>query len=345
MAFNATRAAVWRDPLGPSRLNSSLDSLSWLRNLYARQHIVAGSTKGQHNAWETPRVSRRITFGGGTATLGNTSTDITAVGNPATGTLTLTLASGRFTANMRLQVTAAAADGNKPRIAMHRVISATSVEVYLKELSSALGGGNAWAAVNGAVDVAIHDAPLVQAAWPNGPSGATIGASTESYPPGVLRGDFLAKQKASQGVTRGFWWDDYAYHHATLRDSYLVEHTTAGEHNSINIGRTSLLARWRPSGSVFDVLLNDGNTVTVTNISTGIVQLDFASAVTAAQSYYIAPDWTRGDRTLTAPGTMLAVNPLTNSTTRTTLYGFAHLRGPNVWDRARFDFYMVFHSA
>ena len=329
-----------RDPLGPSRLNGHLESLNWMRRVVSQQHHpAAGSfaSVGEHNAWETARVSRRITFGGGTATLGNASTDITAVGNPATGTLTLTLAASRFTTGMRLQVTAEASDGTKPRIASWRVISATSVEVYLKELSSALGAGNVWAVVNGAVSVAIHDAPLAAAAWPLGPTSVR-------FPNSVVRGDFLVKQSTEASSTaRGFWWDDYAYHHATLRDAYLREHTTAGEHNSINIARRTLQASWKSAGT-FTKYAEAGDTFTLTDVSTGIVQLDY-TAVTTAQSHYICPDWTRDAPTVTVPGTPVVVNPLPNTTSRTTLYGFAHNVVANTWSRARFDFWLSLHSA
>ena len=342
MAYTSFRDTVRKDPLGPSRINGHLDSLFWLRRLYAKQHQPTSGTgvnKGEHNAWETARVSRRISFGGGTATLGNSSSDITAVGNPATGTLTLTLAAGRFTSAMRLEVTAEASDGSKPRLASHRVISATSVEVYLKELSSALGAGNAWAAVNGAVSVAIHDAPKTTTAWLSGPSGTF----TEPYPPSVVRGDYLAKQKAQALAVRGWWWDDYAWHHATLRDSYLVEHTPSGEHNSINIARRTLMARWKSAG-VFQKYVEAGDTFTLTDVGVGIIQLDY-SVVTSAQSHYLCPDWTRDSPATTPSGTPLIINPLPNSTSRTTLYAFSHNPVANTWARARADFWLSLHSA
>lgn len=343
MGITRFPVAARKSPLGASRLNGYLESLSWLRRLFAAQHHPAAGSfaaKGEHNAWEVPRVSRRITFGGGTATLGNASSDITAVGNPATGTLTLTLAASRFTTGMRLQVTAEASDGARPRIASWRVISATSVEVYLKELSSALGAGNVWAAVNGAVSVAIHDAPIAPAAWPFGPSSG----GTERWLNSVVRGNFLVKTKAQASTTNpGFWWDDYAFHDAALRDAYLVEHTTAGEHNSINIARRTLYARWKSAG-VFNKYVEQGDTFTITDSATGIVQLDY-TAVTAAQSHYIAPDWTRDSAATTVLGTPLVVNPLPNTTSRTTLYGFAHNTVANTWARARFDFWLSLHSA
>lgn len=339
------RQAVRNDPLGPSRLNSHLSALEWLRFLFSRQHhptFGTGISKGEHNSWEVPRVSRRITFSGGTATLGNPSTDITAVGNPATGTLTLTLASGRFTTNMRLQVHAATNAGDpgaKPRLATHRIISATSVEVYLKELTSALGAGNAWGAVNGAVDVAIHDAPKTSSNYPTGPSSL-------AFPPAVLRGHFLSKDATRQSVgAPGFHWDDYAYHHAYLRDAYLVEHTTTGEHNSLNIARAAGMFRWK-STSVFQTDFSVGQTLTPNVVSTGIVQLNYTSAVTAAQSFYVSPDWTRADATYPTPvGTPLIINVHTNSSTQCTVYIFAHNRTANTWDRARADFWIALHSA
>lgn len=340
MGFPSFRTTARDNPLGPSRLNGHLEALSFLRRLYGRQHHPAAGTyssKGEHNAWEIPRVSRRITFGGGTATLGNSSSDITAVANPATGTLTLTLATGRFTTGMRLQVTAEASDGAKPRIASWRVVSATSVEVYLKELSSALGAGNAWAAVDGAVSVAIHDAPLAATPFADGPSGV-------EFPLAVVRGDYLTKQSAQASSTaRGFWWDDYAFHHATLRDSYLVEHTSVGEHNSINIARRTLYARWKSVG-LFQSYVEEGDAFTITDSSTGITQLDY-TAVTAAQSHYICPDWTRDNASGTPAGTPIVINPLPNSTSRTTLYAFSHDRVGNTWARCRADFWLSLHSA
>lgn len=340
MALKLFRDAVRNDPLGPSRLNGHLESLRWLRAMYQKQHIVSTSSpavKGEHNAWEVPRVSRRIVFGGGTATLSNSSTDITAVANPATGTLTLTLAASRFTTAMRLQVTASASDGSKPRIATYRVVSATSVEVYLKELSSALGAGNAWAAVNGTVDVAIHDAPLTQTTWPDGPNGS-------AWPRGTIRGNYLVRDEVAEtSPASGFWWNDYILHHATLRDAYLVEHTTAGEHDSINIARRVLWHRWK-SAATFQTYLEEGDTFTLTDVGTGIVQLDY-TAVTAATSLYVCPDWTRDSAATTPQGTPVVINPLVNSTSRTTLYSFVQDVAANTWARGYVDSYLVIHSA
>ena len=334
MPFVTLPTTVRRDPFGPQRLNTWLSNLSWLRGGFAKQHLAS---TGEHNAMEVPRVVRRITFTGpSTYALADASSDITAVTRVAAGHIRLTLAASRFTTDMRVQVNVAGAGIEaKPWVHRVQVTSATQLEVYLHQLSSALGAGNAWAAADASFDIAIHSAPLAATNWaPATFGGASINAGAWG------RGQTIDGAAFGDGSD----FNEALGHSADFRAKFLVEHATDGLHNTRQVARHFVQGRFRTAGS-YDIIDELGPyTFTLAEVATGRVSCTPSSALSTAISPFVGPDWTRQDGTVGASGDITVIHAEVTSTTVTTLWMYRYDPAGNTWARARADFWLVIHS-
>jgi hypothetical protein len=333
MPFVSMSPSVFAAPLGPVRLNTWLRNLDWLRGGFARQHLAS---TGEHNAMEVPRVARRITFTGpSTYALANTSTDITAVTRVAAGHIRLTLAASRFTTDMRVQVNVAGTGiESKPWLWRVQVTSATQLEVYLGQLSSALGSGNTWAAADASFDIAIHTAPLAPTAWPV----ATFGGARNNVP-----GWAIGQTVDGSSFAGSSDYNEALGHIASHRKQFLVEHDVNGLHNTRQVARHFVQGRYKAAG-LYDIIDQLGvNSFTVSEPSLGTVTCTLSAAVTAAVSAFVCADWTRQVTSAGAPGNINIINAAT-TTTVTTLYMYRYDVVANSWNRARADFWLVLHS-
>jgi hypothetical protein len=327
-----------KTPLGPGRLNTWRDNLGWLRGCFAQQHRASN---GEHNVMEVPRVCRRITFTGpSTYALANASTDITAVTRVGTGHIRLTLASGRFTADMRAQVNVSGTGiESKPWLHRVEVTSATQLEVYLSQLSSALGvvNGNTWAAADATFDIAIHSTPLTATNWAT----AIIGPGTR-FPEGWTRGQTVGAPGYFSGVAQDY--NETLFHTANWEAQFLAEHAADGNHNTRQVARHFVQGRFKSVGLYDKIQQLSPSTITLAEVSLGRVSVTFGTALVAGISPFICPDWTRQDATQTPAGTVLVTHAEVTSTTVTALWSYKYNKANNGWERARADFWAVWHG-
>ena len=335
MPFVPMQAAVHKDPWGPARFGRWLQNLAWLRGGFEVGHLAS---TGEHNALEVARVCRRITFTGpSTYALADASSDITAVTRVAAGHIRLTLAASRFTADMRCQVNVAGSGvESKPWLWRVEVTSATQLEVYLHQLSSALGAGNTWAAADCSFDIAIHSAPLAATQY----AAAPVGVGSR-FPTALVRRQTLAAPGYGASAQP---FNETLFHLANLRKQFLVEHNTDGTHNTRQVARHFCQGRFRTAGS-YDIIDELGvNTFTLSEAATGQVTVTLSAALTTAIGAFVAPDWTRQDDTVGSSGDVTVIHAKTDSTTQLTLWMYRYDRVGDTWDRARADFWLVVHS-
>jgi hypothetical protein len=303
---------VRKDPLGPATLRALVNNDEFLRGAMFREHLVS---TGEHNAWEVPRVCRQIS---GT-TVSPSSTDITGVTNPATGKYVLTLAASRFSTDCRLQVNVQGSDA-KPYLAGAKVASATSVEVYIQGLTSALGAGNAWAAANQAFDIAIHSEPLDNDNLP-------------PLPTAPLRGLTL-----DDDITEAGCINPLVYDSAIINAALIAEHTTTA-HNVRQVAKKAGLVRFQ-GGTTYAA---DGTTdfTSYTRVSAGVVQVDFADVGTAPVSAFACPDWSRVTAAAGVASDSFIVNCVGTSDTRVTVKIYKWDPSGLTWAAADGDFFLA----
>jgi hypothetical protein len=333
-------AAAYTNPFGPQRVDTWLQNLAWLRSGFERQHLPS---TGEHNAFEVPRVCRRINLAGIVYSLADASSDITAITRVAAGHVRFTLAASRFTTDMRVQINIAGS-GSESKPWLHRVevTSATQIEVYLHQLSSALGAGNTWAAADIAFDIAIHSSPLAQTAWAASPYGG------QAFPLGFARGQTLGAPVTAFSEASDY--NDVLWQAANVSKQFLAEHSTDGTtnnglHNTRQVARHFVQGRFRTAGT-YDIIDQLGPiAITLAEPSAGQVTVTFASALTGTGiSPFICPDWTRQDATVGSSGALAVIHAKVDSTTQTTLWMYRYDRVANTWSRARSDFWGVWHS-
>ena len=308
---------IRKDPLGPARVNVLRDNLLMLRGLAASEHIIS---TGEHNAWDIPRVCRRVGLSAGPAYAESpASSDITSITTPGTGRVVLNLASSRFTIDMRLQVNAYGEAG-KPVMTSYTINSATQVEVQIQELSSALGAGNAWAALDSNFDVAIHSTPLAQGSW------------------SLLPIRTVARQ-GYRATVRNAGLQNTAELYAAL----VGEHNESGTHNVRQVAKFSTLVRYAEAGGDYDVIYDSGGSVSVSRASEGVIEVTF-SALPSPLSAFVSPDWTRQNSggATTDIFNMFAVP---QGTTRYDVHIFKYDVGADTWDVADGDFWLEIYGS
>ena len=317
MPFFGMADKVRKDPMGPATMGLLKSNAGQVQRLSLVEHI---RSSGEHNAREVARVVRRIS---GT-TVSPASSDITAGTNGTTGTYVLTLAASRFEADwLSVQINPCGSDvANKPYLAGYKVISDTSIEVYLKQLTSALGfepAGNVWAAANLDFDIAIHSDPLAAGTYATG------------LPANSIIGDPLKPTR----------WNALVQNSA---DAYAVldaEHDPAtGEHTTRQVASRS--GMWRYDGSDVNLVAGVASGITVVRASIGVYEISSSSALSAETHCFVSPDFDRdngGD-----PTALYRMHVDQVDTDDWILYVYSYNRTLNTWNRDDGDFWLAMHS-
>lgn len=313
MPFLPLPARQWKDLLGPNYLAQLRNDLYWLRSLAEVEHLPS---TGEHNAWEVPRVEAQIS----TTTATPSTSDITAVTNPATGTFALTLAGGRFTTDMRITVAPVREDA-KPYLATYRVLSATSVEIYNKKLTSTLGAaGNTWAAVNDAVNITIHSDPLALTSW------------GQQAPDPFVRGSGLIG--GGSGLDS---WSRYVKTMGDINKILLVGHTSAGEHNVRNVAKVCGRLTWNGSSYSYT---EDLGVSSINRVSAGIIEVNHSSLSSAHA--FCAADYQRNNSG--SPNVPFIAIGKASGTTKTIMYLYAWDQTNGWWQVADGDFFFTIYG-
>lgn len=305
--------------MGPSTMGALKNNAEFIRRVYPLEHIIS---TGEHNTPEVARVVRRIS---GT-TVSPSSSDITAVTNPSAGKYVLTLATSRFDANFIIcQINPCGAGvASKPYLAGYKVVSATSIEVYIKQLSSALGyepAGNTWSAGTSVdFDIAIHSSILSGgSSWPT------------ALPSNSVVGDPLKPSR----------WDALVGNAADIHKSFDVEHDPAtGAHTTRQISSYSGL--WRYDGLSMSLVAGEASDISVSRSSAGIYAVTSAKTLTTQTHCFVGPDYARSNGGSSSE--MYRMHVLQNSTTSWTVYTYAFDWTTSVWNRVDGDFWLAMHS-
>lgn len=310
-----TANLVRGNPLGPTALNQLQANIDALDEIQRVEHYA-----GQHNATEVPWVLGHMDDGAPpTGYLFDNSFGGATLARPATGRYTVNVVSGVITSdassNLLASVIGNVADSAieaKPHTITAEYVSATSMQFRVRELSSALSGGNTWADVNRDIDIGVH--ALQQDAQ----------TSVLSSHIQKQRREFLTEQATD--------WNALVSNQGRVRKDATLEHTTSGQHNVNRIAKAIAWVRWdgaayqldasyrvasvnRPGGStgVIELVMSDNFSATTTMACFPEVQPSLASeliitngrgfatgAGTSAFRFYTyaysGGNWTRVDR-------------------------------------------------
>lgn len=314
MAFFGLGDKVRKDPMGPSTMGVLKTNADFVRRLSLSEH----TSDGEHNTREVPRVVRRIS---GT-TVSPSSSDITAVTNPTTGTYVLTLAAGRFdSAFITCQINACGAGvASKPYLSAYKVVSSTSIEVYFLQMAAVLGdtGGNTWNVANVDFDIAIHSEPV------------TVGSYSTALPANSLRGDPLKPTR----------WNALVQNAADVHAVLTVEHLEGGEHNTRQVA--SYAGLWRYDGAGVSLESGVASDLSISRSSAGVFNITCSKTLTTQAHCFVAPETMRlngGDGT-----ELYRMHVVQSSTTAFVLYSYKYNRTLSTWDRYDGDFWLAVHS-
>ncbi len=323
-------ARVRKDPLGPAGFNSLISGYRWVEQLFGTEHLL---DTGEHNAAEVPREVGSVYITAGPT--GNIEGFRYATGatRSALGTIQLALNAAKYnsTAEMALQVCSLSESWvNKPCVTSAIPISTSSVEFYSKVLTSALGGGNVWAAEDAAFAVAMHGTPLVQ-------------ANKASVPGFHVRGETFSDLGAYLlGTPKG--WNPYVDADAGLRSSFVAEHSTAGVHINREVART--FADIYYSGGAYRIRGTSTRNpcVTATTVGTGHCKLTFTNAWSLSAQPFMMVDYARSNSG--AQGDIILGGcPRSTITTVDVEYWFyKYDAGAMTWARYDTDFFTVVHG-
>lgn len=250
---------IRKTPLGPVTLNQMQQNAEVIDALALGEHFAVGG----HNALEVPWVLGAISSGT-TGYLFDTTYGGTTLARPATGRVTCSVASGvigtatgvagsAVPAASVLANVSDAAIATYPHVVEAELVSATSIELRTRYMTSTLGSlGNAWSTVAVGVDLAVHAQKQ--------PRSTSLLASrlTKS------RRDFLTEQATD--------WNALVQNQGYLRKCLSLEHTSAGEHL---VDRIAKAWGWfKPAaGPSFSIISSQG-VKAVTWISTGVVEVE-----------------------------------------------------------------------
>lgn len=317
-------AKARKDPLGPSYLSGLSGNVGYVRKLQGVEHLASG----EHNVHRVPRAVVSIIWSGSAYSISPSSADVTAVANPAVGTVTLTLATGRFTANLRPQLNFKGSTvSTKPWVLGYNVVSATSIQIFLQQLTSALGTSNVWAPTDGSFDIALHSDALNQGLY-------------GALPAGHFRGDKLTDQATD--------WNALVQAQGDMQQAFGAGHDkTSGAHAVREVAKA--YAHVQFGSGAYAMVSGAGhssNILAAVRTSAGICVLQYASSLTLPSQCFVAPDYPRASGG--GPGIFIMQAEQT-SLTKSTVYIYQLV--PNIsvpgtykWVAADSDFFAAVHS-
>jgi hypothetical protein len=312
--FTRLRNKARKDPLGYPYLNTLRQNILALDSIALAEH----NSDGTHNALEVARTSGHFTFAAGAYTAHYFNSAFSSVATPATGVVTLTLASGSFDANMLPILSSASENGiNYPVRGGVEMVSATSVKVYLQRLAAL--GGNSWSLEDGPFDISIWTIPATQ-------SQTAIGVMTEWN-----RGDTV------RGYSR---WSAYPTNMGQLHYGLTQEHSAVGAHTPRIIAKDRTLVTW--NGASYSIDNSAGDFASISRTSAGIVVITYSHSISNA-SVFVDCDYARAGGG-SAEDLCVANSPDSQRTSSTvTIYLYKYDHAANTWSRADTDFFVSLH--
>lgn len=272
-----TSGIVRGAPLGPQTVNQLHANIEALDGVARLEHFATGG----HNALEVPWILGHMADGSPpTGYLFDTAFGGGTLARPATGAYTVNAVAGVIGSdlggNLLYSAMANVADSaieSKPHTITVEAVSSTSFKFRVRELSSALGAGNAWADVNRNIDVGVH--------------------STAQDADATLISSYVLKQRREYLTQAATDWNSIVGNQGIVRKAALVEHTSAGLHSANRIAKAVAWTRWTGAAQVLDA---DDGCASISRISQGVVEIvmdgNFSAATTMACFPEVQPSTT-----------------------------------------------------
>lgn len=327
-SFPPWNARVRKDPLGALSYNRLLERAGWAEAIFLREHAstTLGTGAGEHNVAEIPREVGSIYTAAGPSYAKEGFRYASGISRPALGTAALALAASPpyLTTTMAAQVQNMSETGiNKPVLTSFQFISATEVRFYNQYLTSALGGGNAWATEDANFCAALHSVPVGNAWLP-----LTSGRRKQ-------RGDTLTEY--------GLDYNQQVQFDADLWAKFVLEHSTAGVHTNREVARTFAHVENNAGNSFRIVRTSARNALTVAWQSTGVARLTNTSAWTLSAQPFVMVDYARANGG--AEGDIFVACCPRSLVTTTTFDVYLYQYSGGNWARADTDFYVSVHAS
>jgi hypothetical protein len=326
MPFSVIPSKAWKDSLGPQVLTTMSENLRYLRRASAREHRWSN---GQHNAFEVPRIVGRIVSNAWT---GSYPSEFT-FSHHGTGQYRFVFAAGGNVALsvgsldpslLRVQLNNLR-ENPVPYLATYTTYFSAGLlylDVFVRRLTSTLGvAGNAWALIDGDVDVAIHCPPV--------PDAITYAALPQAFTRGVSL-PAVASNAAD--------WATQVQEAGEIQRILSAEHvSTTGEHNVLEVAKASGLVTW--NGTAYSTT---SSTITgITRVSAGSLQLTHATWVTPTGAF-VSPDYARTNGG--SPTAPIIVNARQQTTGIMNVYIYAWDQVNLWWQMADADFFIAMHG-
>ncbi len=271
----ATQAARVRgNPLGHVGLKQTANNFDILARGIEREHFVSGA-KATHNALEIPRAVGRVGYSAGSYSLSNFNTSVASVASSASGSIEVTVDGDYYDSTGRVFALINCNDefvADKPWVTGFEWVSATSVRVYQRSLTSALGAGNTFAANDQRFDLALFSLPVIDGDLID--NGYTHPRFMDFVQGGGLRAvdDELTNIR---GLVRnqGRWMAQYALGHDVGSNEHTALETAREVGTIINTAGTYSVSA-------------DADFASVSKIGTGQVEITLSGSYTNAASLH-----------------------------------------------------------
>lgn len=314
-----TTGVIRKNPLGPATLNQLQQNVKTVDALSRGEHFA----DGRHNAKEIPWVLGHVNTGT-TGFLFDTAFGGGTITRPATGDVALNVASGVIgdgvdwtgaltPAACVLANPSDSAVATYPHLATAEIVSATSIKVRTRYMTSTLGSpGNSWSDVVVAVDVAVHAQKQ--------PHEATeLATATQK-----VRRDFLTEAPTD--------WNTLVRNQGGVRKLLMLEHEGDGEHSVNRVAKAVLWAR-PTSGPAFTITDSDG-VLSVERLSVGVVRvkIDYTLSSTSLAACFPQAQPAAADE-------LVIINGYCNATNEFTFYIYSYSVSEDKWARADRPFF------
>lgn len=316
-SYSPLPTKVRKDPLGHITLNTMSRNTQLLDQLARVEHAA----DGEHNSLMIARTGGRLAYSGSyTCVPWNGYPTLETGHNPATGTVIITLQAGKFSApGLMLMASVADAEvANKPHIVgANFADDGSTVTLYAKYLSSALGAGNTWAALNTTIDFAVLSSP-----FDGGASGLFAVRQFQRY----------------DGLDADDGWNPLIDNIARVRSRLRAEHNADGDHTDVKIARALVLAKY--DGASFDITDNE-NVLSATQLGTGVTEVVLREALSDIRAF-ASPEYSRDNGG--SAGSLWVTNCRATGSDTIEVYSYLYDAGADTWALADNDFFLAVHG-
>ena len=328
MALKTIPTKARREPLTHTLVNT----LAWNADVAKAQgHTIAGL----HNCIEVPRVVGSFSYAAGAYGIDTGSSPaIKAITKNATGDVTIAFTSNFCPSRSRARVAIqGSATESKPCTWTTERVSANAVRVRLYQLSSALGAGNAWAAVDTGFALSV-----------NGPPYADPGTARPFLLP-VQSGNALGADAETIGRFTGNW-NQYVDELGDMRAKLLVGHLAAGNHNLREVARGFGVAWWDGVSYAYGLHTVGKLAGTFVYSSVGQVQVDLTAAqFTAPFQVFPVVDYKRHTSPAESAVQLYCIGTSGQSNVKFAVNIYQYDFSAKTWARADSDFSFTIHGA